>query len=228
MFKLNNNSKLNYYINKYNIDDIFSIDMINFMELHKFKKNEHICLSGDELDYLYFFVDGKAKVYISAPNGKSLLIRFYSPIQIIGDTEILNKTSIDCNIQAMEECLCLAIPRSVIEDIALKDAKFLAYTCRQLAFKLSSASLSSSINMLYPLENRLASYIIATYPLHDEYYDGNSDSLTHVSELLGTSYRHLLRVLDKFCAEKIIKKDGKDITILDLEKLENLAGELYQ
>ena len=227
MFKVIDDNKLNYYIKKYNINDIFSNDMKKYMEIHHFKKNEHICSAGEELRYLYFFIDGRAKVYITAPNGKSLLIRFYSPIQIIGDTEILNNTNIDCNIQAVEDCICIAILREVIEEIALKDPKFLYYTCKQLAFKLSSASLSSSINMLYPLENRLASYILATYAT--EYsHDSNSDNLTHVSELLGTSYRHLLRVLDKFSSEGMIRKDGKDITILDLEKLEELAGDLYQ
>ena len=227
MFKIDSKTKLNYYINKCNIKDMFNTDMTKYMELYHFKKGEHICSSGEELNYLYFFLSGRAKVYISAPNGKSLLIRFYSPIQIIGDTEILNNTTIDCNIQAIKDCLCLAIPRDIIEKIALKDAKFLSYTCKQLAFKLASASLSSSINMLYPLENRLASYILATYST-EEGYDNSSDTLTQISEQLGTSYRHLLRVLDKFCVEKIIKKDGKNITILNIEKLEKLAGDLYQ
>ena len=227
MIKINDKNKLNYYINKYKIDEIFNSDMSSYMELHYFKKNEHICSSEEELKYLYFFLDGKAKVYIAAPNGKSLLIRFYTPIQIIGDTEILNNTTIDCNIQAVEDCTCLAIPRNIIEKIALKDVHFLSYVCKQLAFKLSSASLSSSMNMLYPLENRLARYILETYSTNDSQGE-NSESLTHISELLGTSYRHLLRVLDKFCSENIIKKSNKTIVILDTQKLEDLAGDLYQ
>lgn len=227
MIKINDKNKLNYYIKKYKIDEIFSSNMSSYMELHYFKKNEHICSSGEELKYLYFFLDGKAKVYIAAPNGKSLLIRFYAPIQIIGDTEILNNTTIDCNIQAVEDSLCLAIPRNIIEKIALKDVHFLSYVCKQLAFKLSSASLSSSMNMLYPLENRLARYILESYSTSSS-QDENSESLTHISELLGTSYRHLLRVLDKFCSENIIKKSNKTIVILDTQKLEDLAGDLYQ
>lgn len=172
MIKINDKNKLNYYINKYKIDEIFSSNMNSYMELHYFKKNEHICSSE-------------------------------------------------------EDSLCLAIPRNIIEKIALKDVHFLSYVCKQLAFKLSSASLSSSMNMLYPLENRLVRYILEAYSTNYS-QDENSESLTHISELLGTSYRHLLRVLDKFCSENIIKKSNKTIVILDTQKLENLAGDLYQ
>ena len=42
MIKINDKNKLNYYINKYKIDEIFSSNMNSYMELHYFKKNEHI------------------------------------------------------------------------------------------------------------------------------------------------------------------------------------------
>ena len=61
MFKINDSKKLNYYINKYKINEIFSNNMIPYMEMHHFKKNEHICLSGEELKYLYFFVEKRVR-----------------------------------------------------------------------------------------------------------------------------------------------------------------------
>lgn len=225
MVKIDDNKKLNYYVNKYKINEIFSSNMLPYMEIHHFKKNEHICLSGEDIKYLYFFVEGKSKVYIPTPNGKSLLIRFYSPVQIVGEIEILNKSKIDCNIQAIKECVCIAIPRKVIEEKCLKDAKFLYYISTHLASKLSSASLSSSVNMLYPLENRLASYILATYTNEDS---NSTENLTQISEFLGSSYRHLLRVLNRLESENIIKRDNKKFIILDEDRLKELAGDLYQ
>lgn len=225
MFKIDDNKKLNYYVNKYKINEIFSNNMLPYMEIHHFKKNEHICLSGEDLKYLYFFVEGKSKVYITTANGKSLLIRFYSPVQIVGEIEILNKSTIDCNIQAIKDCICIAIPRKEIEEKCLNDSKFLYYISTHLSLKLSSASLSSSVNMLYPLENRLASYILATYTNEDS---NTTENLTQISEFLGSSYRHLLRVLNKFESEDIIKRNNKKFIILDKDRLEELAGDLYQ
>ncbi len=220
MFRIDDNKKLNYYVNKYKINEIFSNNMLPYMEIHCFKKNEYICLSGEDLRYLYFFVEGKSKVYITTPNGKTLLIRFYSPVQVVGEIEILNKSTIECNIQAIKECICIAIPRKEIEEKCLKDPKFLYYISTHLSLKLSSASLSSSVNMLYPLENRLASYT--------NEYSNNTENITQISELLGSSYRHLLRVLNRLESEGIIKRNNKKIIILDKDRLEELAGDLYK
>lgn len=225
MFRIDDNKKLNYYVNKYKINEIFSNNMLPHMDIHHFKKNEYICLSGEDVRYLYFFVEGKSKVYITTPNGKSLLIRFYSPVQIVGEIEILNKSTIECNIQAIKECTCIVIPRKEIEEKCLKDPKFLYYISTHLSLKLSSASLSSSVNMLYPLENRLASYILATYTNE---YSNSTENLTQISEFLGSSYRHLLRVLNKLESEGIIKRNNKKLIILDKDRLEELAGDLYQ
>lgn len=220
MFRIDDNKKLNYYVNKYKINEIFSNNMVPYMEIHRFKKNEYICLSGEDLRYLYFFVEGKSKVYITTPNGKTLLIRFYSPVQVVGEIEILNKSTIECNIQAIKECICIAIPRKEIEEKCLKDPKFLYYISTHLSLKLSSASLSSSVNMIYPLENRLASYT--------NEYSNNTENITQISELLGSSYRHLLRVLNRLESEGIIKRNNKKIIILDKDRLEELAGDLYK
>ena len=213
MLKINDNKKLNYYINKYNINEIFSSDIYPYMEIHHFKKNEHICLSGEELKYLYLFVEGKSKVYIT------------TPVQIVGEIELLNKIEFQCNIQAIRDCICIAVPRKIIEEKYLKDSKFLHYISTHLALKLASLSVSNSVNILYPLENRLASYILASYTNEDS---NNTENLTQIAEFLGTSYRHLLRVVKEFELEKIIKRDNKKLVILDKDKLEDLAGDLYQ
>ena len=107
---MNNNKNINYYVNKYKLNEIFTENMNPYMEIHYFKKNEHICQSGEKVNYLYFFIKGKSKVYITPPNGRSFLIRFYSPVQIIGEMEILNNSNIDCNIQAVTDSICIAIP----------------------------------------------------------------------------------------------------------------------
>ena len=94
-----------------------------------------------------------------------------------------------------------------------------------MELKLASLSVSNSVNILYPLENRLASYILASYTNED---NNNTENLTQIAEFLGTSYRHLLRVVKEFELEKIIKRDNKKLVILDKDKLEDLAGDLYQ
>jgi len=227
---INNKEKLNYYIDKFNINSIFSVDMVKHMELHLFDRDEHIYKTNDKIDYFYFLVEGRAKVYILLSNGKSLLLMFCNPLRILGDVEILDSNIANCNLQALKQCLCIGISFEKIRKYAIDDPVFLKYMCRSLGEKLTKNTLSSSINLLYPLENRLASYILATTP---EREDSNNESiltqkLTEIAELLGTSYRHLIRVINSLCDKGMIKKDNNLIIVVDREALSMLAGDLYQ
>lgn len=229
MKKIVNNKKLNYYILKYNIDEIFSLDMKPYMELFIFNKNEYICKIDEKLNYLFFFVKGKAKVYASLSNGKSLLLCFYKPFKIIGDVEFMHIETANSNVQVIEETYCVGISFDKIRQLALDDCKFLRFACNCLGEKLIRLSKNSSINLLYPLENRLSSFILATCDenegMNKIIFDGN---LTEVSELLGTSYRHLLRTLNTLCNKCAIKKSENYYEILNVNILEKLAGELYE
>ncbi len=96
---------------------------------------------------------------------------------------------------------------------------FLRYISSSLATKLSRNTRNCSFNLLYPLENRLATYILASN--EDLRFHEN---LTLLSELLATSYRHLLRVLTQFCTIGLLKKYDSYYEIINFEALEELSN----
>lgn len=55
-----------------------------------------------------------------------------------------------------------------------------------------------------------------------------NENYSEIAELLGTSYRHLHRTLNKFCLEGILNKKNKEYSIENYEKLLYLAGDLYK
>ena len=231
MRKVTNNAKLEYYISKYSINKIFSVDMKQHMQLFLFNKGEYICKADEKLEYLFFFVEGRAKVYSTLSNGKSLLLCFYKSFKVLGDVEFMYYETANSNVQIIEDAYCIGISFENIRKFALDDSRFLRYICDSLGEKLIRLSKYSSINLLYPLENRLASYIIAdiSNTRSEEkdiiVFEGN---LSEIAELLGASYRHLLRTLNNLCTQRLIRKNLQVYEILDLEKLKKLAGDLYE
>lgn len=228
--KIYDEDKLNSFIDKYCINEIFSKDMKRYMELHVFTKGEHICSLNERLDYLYFFVHGKAKVFISLSNGKSLLLNFYKPFMVIGDIEFLEHNISHSNIEVINESYCIAISFKDIRTYAANDPKFLTFMCKSLGRKLNTSSNYSSINLFYPLENRLASYILAITSSSGDLEEGNitfEGNLIEVAEQLGTSYRHLLRTFNTLCAKGAIKKNKKGYEVLNATTLKHLAGDVY-
>jgi CRP-like cAMP-binding protein len=231
MNKVNDNNLKMKYINEYRLNEIFTEDMTEYMELMVFEKNEYLCKENEKIEYLYFFVKGKAKVYVSLKNGKSLLICFYYPLMVLGDLELVNFEEATTNIQVIEESYCIALSFNKVRDKLLEDAKFLRYACESIADKLRRSSNNNSINLLYPLENRLASYILVTEE-QDNNSEGNilkfNGNLTEIAELLGTSYRHLLRTLNTLIQKGAIKKVKSYYEIINENILEQLSADLYK
>lgn len=215
------------YIDRYKINDIFSVSMNKYMRLVKFSKGEFIYREKEKLNKIYFFVEGKLKVYRTLENGKVLLISFYYPLMVLGDIELVNYEVADANIQVINESYCIEMSFDDVREMLLKDALFLRYMCDSLGRKLKQTSKNSSINILYPLENRLASYIL-------DMLIENKDSLifygnlTETAELLGTSYRHLLRTLKVLCEKNILKKNQNYYEIIDRDKLKEISSDIYK
>ncbi len=238
MFRMNDTSRMKAFVREYEMNKIFTEDMTGYMELLYFRKNEYIVKEGDEIPYLFFLVEGKAKVFTSLSNGKSLLLCFYQGFKVLGDLEAVDGVKAVTNVQAIADSLCIGIPYRIVRKNLLEDAKFLRYICSSLGGKLNRCSKNSSINLLFPLENRLASYIYTTGERITVKSDDKStakkpcisfhENLTEIAELLGTSYRHLLRTFSELCDRKVLKKEGNSYVVTDEKVLMELSADLYK
>lgn len=227
MEKIEDKNLKKYYIQQFNLLKYFQQGIEKQMSLVKFSKNEMMYQMEDAVEYFYFFVKGKAKVFIMLENGRSFLLRFYNPLMLIGDLEVANKNSTDSStyIQAIQESLCIGIPMEYLQKHYQDDVKFLHLINQSISDKLLTISKVSSIHLLYPLKARLASYIISFSTGAQEAFE--VDALVDISELLGTSYRHLLRTFQKFEEEKIIIRKGRTIEIRDYKRLQSISADVY-
>lgn len=232
MKKIDDSYVLEKYYNELNMNKLFTKDMKSHMQLIKYEHNEYLSRDGDNLDYFLFLVNGKAKVFKTLPNGKSLLLSFYKPCRVIGDIELVNHKPATATLQALSPCYCIAIRMDKAREELICDSKFLKFMCESLAEKLDAVSMNSSINLLYPLENRLASYINESLLYNkiegDNLYIDFGENLVNLAELLGSSYRHLLRTLNSLCKKQVLEKDQKGYKLVNKNLLVELAGDLYQ
>ena len=231
MIKIEDSKNLDKLIHKYKINKIFSKDMRRYMELILFTKGEYICREGEEFTSISLFISGKAKVFTTLSNGKSLLLNFCEDFAVLGDLELFYAIGASTNVQIISDTYCIRIPLNKAKDELLSDVNFLKFACESLSEKLHASSKKSSINLLYPLENRLARYILETKEkanINGEYILKFQENLTEIAELLGTSYRHLLRTLNILCSKGVIKKKNTYYEVVDEELLESLSSDVYK
>ena len=230
MKKIDDKFVIESFYKELDMQKLFNKDMKIYMKLLKFERHEYLCREDEELEYFMFLVQGKAKVFKSLPNGRSSLLSFYNSFRAIGDIEFIKEEVVSGTLQALSTCYCLAIPMDIARSQLIEDSKFLKFACESLAEKLAAISMNSSINLLYPLENRLASYIneLLLINNNESLYVDFDESLVNIAEHLGSSYRHLLRTLNVLCEKEVLQKNDKGYSIINKKKLVELAGDLYK
>ena len=221
MKRIVDNTKLNIYFNKYSIENLFDKNIIEFAELQTYEKGELILKADSRLENYYILVEGQIKIAYLFENGKSMLLKFYKDFITIGDMELLRDKPIRCNVEAVEEVSIIAIPLSIIRSNYIANVNFLHHLVDSLSEKLDATINNTSYNYIYPLPNRLASYLVDH--IADKDYIKLTASFKEIAEFLGTTYRHLGRTFKELEEKSIIKVDKKTVYILDEIRLKELS-----
>ena len=216
---------LSYHIVKHNIENIFDKDILKYAQLHFYKKEEFILEAEFDLEYYYLLVDGKIKIYYLFENGKSMFLKFYEEFNTLGDVELLKNIPILCNVEAIKDTYLVAIPSDILRKKYLDNIKFLHHLIDSLSEKLYVTINNSSYNFVYPLINRLSSYLVEH--ITDKNYIILNTSFEEIAQFLGTTYRHLNRTFKELESKSIIKCENKTIYIVDENRLRELSKNLY-
>lgn len=170
--------------------------------LYRCPAGRDIARQGEELKSLYVFLEGRAKVVRLMENGRTMLHDFYTGVSLLGDLELCrgDLTALS-SVRAVTDVWLIGFELTGRSEAMLRDPRLLRLMCGELASKLEQASASAAKNLLYPLSERLIDYMRMAQP-----GDVFSESLTGTSELLGVSYRHLLRTLKAFEEQGLVER----------------------
>jgi CRP-like cAMP-binding protein len=221
MRKTSNRVLFNHYIEKYGIDNIFDKEILDHAQLLEYQKGELVLEAGTELEYLYLLVEGKVKVYYLFENGKSMFLKLYHGFQMLGDVEFLKDIPVLCHIEAVKDSQVIAIPADFLRKAYHDNANFMRYLSETLSEKLYVTINNSSYNYVYPLVNRLSSYLLESMTEQDQIVIHTT--YEEIAQFLGTTYRHLNRTIKELESKSIIRCDDKIIYVLDKKKLRDLA-----
>lgn len=214
------------YLKKYKIESIFPEEVSPFLSLDYFDEGEVICSQGQSAGNLYILVKGKIKVYTTSAEGKTLILSFKNPIEIIGDIEYIRGIDIINTVEAVSAVSMISVPYSILKKYAYDYAPLLNFLLDIITKKFQMKNNSLTFNLFYPVEVRLASYLLSVSSQEMESLDGEDANMVHIKDaanLIGTSYRHVNRVIQKFLAEGLIERKKGSILVKDREGLKLIA-----
>lgn len=188
-----------------------------------FEQGEYNFWEGEPIEYIYFVVSGKAKVCANTSDGKRLLLAYYVAGEIFGDVELMSgRRATVATMQAISDFACIGLPLFVYAEELLSNLAFVHCLGSGLAEKMRKNTINGAITALQPLEARLCAYIL-------QMSDAGMfrETLMETAELLGVSYRHLLRCLDKLQKDGILRKETCCYRVMNQQMLRKKAVDLY-
>lgn len=218
--------KIQSYMSFFNLEQIFADAALLPIQLREYDSDEYVLSEGNELDGLYFQVEGLTRVSSSVETGKSLLLRFCHPLSIFGDIELIQKVVVQSQVQAVQPSKFLFIDIEFVERKLMQDYRFLNEMLKHLSYKLQTCTAASRINSLSSVEERFAIYLMSTR-LPKEF--GKEISTPHIPEIasvIGTTPRHLNRLIQKLSDLEILCKKRKGFVVLDWERVDELSNGL--
>ncbi|WP_141501698.1 Crp/Fnr family transcriptional regulator [Bacillus wiedmannii] len=215
-----------HYLKTNKMLEIFSEIDTAYFQVNHFEKGELICNIDDAMDRLYFVVKGKVKVYTITPEGKKLILRFINPLAVVGDIELIQDSKAHHVVEACSDVIAISISHAVIRSKLLHDPIFMNFLLENIANTLKISTRFTALNLLYPVELRVASYLLSiSTDSNGTMYkkDLDATSISSIADFIGVSYRHIIRVLQKFYKEKLIEKRNGVIVIKDFFKMKEVA-----
>jgi CRP-like cAMP-binding protein len=225
--ELNDQEQLLAYMKTYQLDSIFHEPLIPHLSLVGFDQGELICSQGETSQNLYVLVKGKVKIYTSSPEGKTLILSFKKPLEVIGDIEYVRGIDIINTVEAVSSVCMIGIHHRWLKKYGSDHAPLLQFLLDIITKKFHLKNNSMSFNIMYPVEVRLASYLLSVSfnELDTDDKDQLRISIKDAANLIGTSYRHLNRVITQFCEDGLIERKRGSILVKDRNGLRDLAGD---
>ncbi|MDO6450789.1 helix-turn-helix domain-containing protein [Oceanobacillus profundus] len=227
MRNIQDSELLEKYLDEFQINRMFHQSKQLPYHMHQYHSGEIIRFEGIEMNSLLFLVNGKARITSSIETGKALLLRFIYPLSVIGDIELIRDVPVQSQVQAVDECLVIGVPFDHIKKYEIDNPRLLHMLLEHVCFKLQTCTTASRVNLLASVENKFASYLMSTLsPDADNEFgiELQTSSVKEIASLLGTTYRHLNRVISSLIEQGIIERQKNSIQILNWKELEKAAN----
>ncbi|MBW1851119.1 MAG: Crp/Fnr family transcriptional regulator [Deltaproteobacteria bacterium] len=189
-----------------------------------FKKGDFIFHEGADGNGFYVVVDGMVKIFKVSSEGKEQTLHIFGPGEPFGEVPVFSGQSFPANSEALFGSHLLFFPRIAIVELIAANPSLALNMLAVLSMRLRQFTVQIENLSLKEVPARLAGYLIY---LAEEQKAGDSVTLNiskgQLASLLGTIPETLSRIFAKMNSQNLIRVKDRNISLLDLNGLQELA-----
>lgn len=204
-------------------------EWLSFINHHKqiltYEKGEQIFDAGEETKGLFIIESGKVKITYKQFDGSQRVIRLATTGDVLGHRGFGGNWTYPISAVVLEKTQVSFIPVGALNTIMKSNSTF---TYNLLMFFAEELRKSEANIKQYPVKILVARALLDNYKVFG--LEENSPtklnytlSRKDIASKAGTTYETTIRTLTEFKKTGIINLEGKDIHIMDIDKLRSFA-----
>ncbi len=187
-------------------------------------KGEIVVAEGDEGKGFFVIVEGRVKVFKVSAEGKEQILHIFGPGQPFGEVPVFAGQRFPANAQAIDKTKALFFPRVAFVGLITANPSLALNMLAEMSKKLRLFAVQIENLSLKEMPARLASYLIHLAVEQDQKEVVTLKiSKGQLASTLGTIPETLSRIFAKLSGNNLIRVEGKKITLLDRNGLEDLS-----
>ena len=209
------------------IEDVDKLDNI-VQRGRPYQKDEYIYRSGDEFYSVYAVRSGAIKAFTVNDEGIEQVTGFYLPGEVFGMDGIAHTNHVSSAMSLETSSVC-EIPFHRLEELSIA-----LPTLQRHFFQLMSKEITNDQHLLTLLSKNSAEERVATLLISISARNAQRNlsgirfrlpmSRADIGNYLGLTVETVSRVLSRFQKQNLLKVDKKEIEILDIDGLQELAN----
>lgn len=190
----------------------------------RLKKGDLIFSEGDDGHGFFLVVSGQIKIFKSSADGKEQILHILGPGEPFGEVPVFSGQQFPASAEAIRDSRLIFFPRAAFVDLITANPSLALNMLAVLSMRLRQFTVQIENLSLKEVPGRLATYLV--YLAQEQ---GSEDVVTlniskgQLASLLGTIPETLSRIFARMNSQNLIEVKDREIRLLDLPGLEDLA-----
>ena len=188
------------------------------------ERGETICWQGEPWPNVAYIASGQAEWVMLSPEGKRQVVFKLSACDVVWGHSIFDDQPMPASLEVTQRAEVLLWPREIIMPIVSRHPEAVRETGRVLVNSMRHVREVVYGFAFHPVAGRLARLLLTHY----QHAQGDSAprdlTLDQMADTVGMTRELVSRTLHRFADEGLIRVNRVELTFLDREKLETLAG----
>lgn len=198
--------------------------LIQIVAVRNLAKGELVFLEGDEATGFYLLLKGGVRIYKSSSEGREYTLHRIMPGQVFAEAAVFHGGRFPANGETLQDSVVAFFPKDLLFRLIERNPQISLKMIGSLAAFLREFNQTIEMLSLKEVSARLATYLLNTVQHSRDNTLTLTMSKSELAEMLGTVGATLSRNLRKLIELRVILVEHRQIAILDLERLGEIAA----